>query len=115
RGAWETLRLIPVWMSFLLLLSVLVVLQEIHLEWGFGVAALTSGLTLAYAGLVALVVAVLAKWILVGRLRAGEQPLWSSFVWRNEVADSFIELLAAPWLARPATGTPVMNAMLRLL
>jgi non-ribosomal peptide synthetase-like protein len=115
RAAWETLRLVPVWMSFLLLVSVLVVMQEIHLEWGFGVAALTSGLTLAYAGLVALVVAALAKWILVGRIRAGEQPLWSSFVWRNEVADSFIELLAAPWMARPASGTPVMNAMLRLL
>ena len=36
-------------------------------------------------------------------------------MWRNEVADSFIELLAAPWMARPASGTPVMNAMLRLL
>ena len=115
RGAWETLRLLPVWLSFLLLVGVLVMLQAIHLEWGFALAALTSGLTLAYAGLVALLLSVLAKWVLVGRIRAGEQPLWSAFVWRNEVADSFIELLAAPWMARPATGTPVMNAMLRLL
>ena len=51
----------------------------------------------------------------MGRIRAGEQPLWSSFVWRNEVADSFVELLAAPWMARAATGTPVLGAMLRLL
>ena len=115
RGAWETLRLVPVWMSFLILVSVLVLMQTVHDRWGFGVAALTSGLVLAYAGLVALVLAVLAKWLFVGRISAGEQPLWSSFVWRNEVADSFVELLAAPWMARPATGTPVMNAMLRLL
>lgn len=115
RGAWETLRLVPVWLSFLLLVSVLVVMQEIHREWGFGVAALASGVTLAYAGLVALFVSVLAKWLLVGRIRAGEQPLWSSFVWRNEVADSFVELLAAPWMARPASGTPILTVMLRLL
>ncbi|WP_291086151.1 Pls/PosA family non-ribosomal peptide synthetase, partial [Dietzia sp. UBA5065] len=115
RGAWETLRLVPVWLSFLLLVSVLVLMQGIHREWGFLAAALTSGLALAYAGLVALVVSVLAKWVFVGRIRAGEQPLWSSFVWRNEVADSFVELLAAPWMARPATGTPILNAMLRLL
>ncbi|MGN0100263.1 MAG: Pls/PosA family non-ribosomal peptide synthetase [Dietzia sp.] len=115
RGAWETLRLVPVWLSFLLLASVLVLLQAVHREWGFGVAALASGLVLAYAGLVALVVTVLAKWILVGRIRVGEQPLWSSFVWRNEVADMFVELIAAPWMARPAAGTPVMNLMLRLL
>ena len=115
RGAWETLRLIPVWLSFLLLISVLGLLQAVHQQWGFTVAALTSGLVLAYAGLVALVITVLAKWLFVGRIRAGEQPLWSSFVWRNEVADSFVELLAAPWMARAATGTPVLNAMLRLL
>ncbi|MBB1025246.1 Pls/PosA family non-ribosomal peptide synthetase, partial [Dietzia sp. DQ12-76] len=115
RAAWETLRLVPVWLSFLLLVGVLVVMQLIHREWGFTVAALSSGVTLAYAGLVALLLAVLAKWILVGRIRAGDQPLWSSFVWRNEVADSFVELLAAPWMARPATGTPILTAMLRLL
>ncbi|MDV8002297.1 Pls/PosA family non-ribosomal peptide synthetase [Rhodococcus sp. IEGM 1408] len=115
RGAWESLRLVPVWLSFLLLLSVLVLMQGVHLQWGFLVAALTSGLALAYAGLVALFVSVLAKWLFVGRIRAGEQPLWSSFVWRNEVADSFVELLAAPWMARPATGTPILNVMLRML
>ena len=115
RGAWETLRLVPVWLSFLLLISVLGLMQSVHQQWGFAVAALTSGLVLAYAGLVALVITVLAKWLFVGRIRAGEQPLWSSFVWRNEVADSFVELLAAPWMARAATGTPVLGAMLRLL
>ena len=115
RGAWETLRLIPVWISFLLLCSVLVLMQAAHQQWGFAVAAVTSGLVLAYAGLVAMLLAVLAKWLFVGRIRAGEQPLWSSFVWRNEVADSFVELLAAPWMARPASGTPVLGVMLRLL
>ena len=56
-----------------------------------------------------------AKWLLVGRLRAVDQPLWSSFVWRNELADTFVELVAAPWFARPATGTPALNVWLRSL
>ena len=46
---------------------------------------------------------------------AGEHPLWSSFVWRNELADTFVEVLAAPWFASAATGTPVLNVWLRPL
>jgi non-ribosomal peptide synthetase-like protein len=82
---------------------------------GFLVAAVLAGPVLMGAGLLAAVVASVAKWALVGRHRAGEQPLWSSFVWRNELADTFVELVAAPWFARPATGTPALNVWLRSL
>ena len=58
-------------------------------------------------------VTTVAKWVLVGRLRPSEHPLWSSFVWRNELADTFVEVLAAPWFARAATGTAVLNVWLR--
>ena len=50
-----------------------------------------------------------------GRIRATEHPLWSSFVWRSELADTFVEVVAAPWFARAATGTPVLNLWLRSL
>jgi non-ribosomal peptide synthetase-like protein len=36
-------------------------------------------------------------------------------VWRNEVSDTFVETVAAPWFARAASGTPVMNLWLRAL
>ena len=49
----------------------------------------------------------------MGRITAIEHPLWSSFVWRNELADTFVEMLAAPWLARSASGTQVLNLWLR--
>jgi non-ribosomal peptide synthetase-like protein len=39
--------------------------------------------------------------------------LWSSFVWRNEVADTFVEMVAAPWLLLPTSGTPVLTVWLR--
>ena len=42
-----------------------------------------------------------------------DHPLWSWFVWLNELADTFVEVIAAPWFARSATGTPVLNVWLR--
>jgi non-ribosomal peptide synthetase-like protein len=36
-------------------------------------------------------------------------------VWRNELADNFIELIAAPWFAEPTLGTAPLNAWLRSL
>jgi non-ribosomal peptide synthetase-like protein len=59
--------------------------------------------------------ATAAKWLLVGRFRAGERALWTSFVWRNELADTFVEVLAAPWLFRLTAGTPLLNLWLRTL
>ena len=38
-----------------------------------------------------------------GPIRAVEHPLWSPFVWRNEVSDTFVETVAAPWFARAAS------------
>ena len=70
---------------------------------------------LLVAGAVAGAIAVIAKWLVIGRIKAIEHPLWSSFVWRNEVSDTFVETVAGPWFARAASGTPVMNLWLRAL
>ena len=56
---------------------------------------------------------IVAKWLLVGRHRTGEHPLWSGFVWRNELADTFVEVVAVPWLAGSVPGTPLMTLWLR--
>jgi non-ribosomal peptide synthetase-like protein len=57
--------------------------------------------------------AVAAKWLLVGRHRAGEHPLWSGFVWRDELADTFVEVVAVPWLIGAVPGTQLMTLWLR--
>lgn len=115
RGLWETLRLVPVVLSFWLLACLGIIGLRLADELGLAAAFLLSGLVFAALALVACAVTIAAKWILVGAIRAGERPLWSSFVWRNEVADSFVEMLAVPWLARPATGTAVLTVFLRCL
>jgi len=115
RGCVETCRLIPVMVSFGIGVAMLASLQFLVLRGGYGAAALGGGVLLLLAGAVAGAAAVVAKWIVVGRIHSGEHPLWSSFVWRNEVADTFVETVAAPWFARAAAGTPVMNLWLRAL
>ena len=99
--------------TFAIGVAVLFALQFLAVEFGWVWAALGSGVVLLVAGAVAGAIAVIAKWVVVGRIQAVEHPLWSSFVWRNEVSDTFVETVAGPWFARAATGTPVMNLWLR--
>ena len=67
------------------------------------------------SSLSALAITVAAKWLLIGRVRKGQHPLWSSFVWRDEVAWTFIESLAKPWASSTLLGTPVMNVFFRAM
>jgi non-ribosomal peptide synthetase-like protein len=115
RATVESLRLVPVMVTVAIGLAVLGVLQALTRIFGIWCAALCGGLVLLAAGGIAAAVTVAAKWMLVGRIRAGEFPLWSSFVWRNELADTFVETVAAPWFARAACGTPALNLWLRAL
>jgi non-ribosomal peptide synthetase-like protein len=113
RGVVETCRLIPMMVTFAIGVAVLGTLQAVAVRHGYGWAAEAAGAVLLAAGAIAGMTAVVAKWLVVGRIRAVEHPLWSSFVWRNEVSDAFVETVAAPWFARAASGTPVMNLWLR--
>jgi non-ribosomal peptide synthetase-like protein len=115
RAMVETCRVIPVIVTFAIGVAVLLALQWLAVSFGWLTSALAGGIVLLVAGAIAGGIAVLAKWIVVGRIRAIEHPLWSAFVWRNEVSDTFVETVAAPWFARAATGTVVMNLWLRAL
>jgi len=115
RALVELCRLVPVMVGVAIGLGVVVAMVAVASAYGWWAAVLVSGLVVIAAATVAAVVTTLAKWVLVGRLRVGDHPLWSSFVWRNELADTFVEAVAAPWFARPATGTPVLNLWLRSL
>ncbi|MFT4011439.1 MAG: amino acid adenylation domain-containing protein [Nocardioidaceae bacterium] len=115
RAAVEVCRVVPLILATCLWMLVLAALTAIWSAWGWWAALLLAGPVLMAAGGVAALTATIAKWLLVGRVRVGNHPLWSSFVWRNELADTFVEVLAAPWFARPATGTWVLNAWFRSL
>ncbi|WP_446038937.1 Pls/PosA family non-ribosomal peptide synthetase, partial [Streptomyces sp. SID1121] len=115
RAAVELCRIVPVMCTVALAVIVLAAFEAVADHWGFGAAVAAGGALLLAGGLVACAVACVAKWLLVGRFRAVEHPLWSSFVWRNELADTFVEVLAVPWLAGAVGGTPLMSLWLRSL
>ncbi|WP_442818497.1 Pls/PosA family non-ribosomal peptide synthetase [Streptomyces sp. NBC_01320] len=115
RASVELCRLVPVMCTVALTVLVLAAFEVLAVRMGFTVAALGGGLLLFTAGVLACAVAAAAKWLLVGRFQAIERPLWSAFVWRNELADAFVEVLAVPWLVGAIGGTPLMNLWLRCL
>jgi non-ribosomal peptide synthetase-like protein len=55
------------------------------------------------------------KWLLVGRYRPGQHPLWSSFVRRTELVTGLYESLAVPFLLDLLRGTPFLGWCLRAL
>ncbi|MBE8476723.1 Pls/PosA family non-ribosomal peptide synthetase [Streptomyces justiciae] len=108
RGLVELCRIVPVFCSAAIGVLTVAALCALGV-WAWAL----SGLMLLAAGVAAALLSIVAKWLLVGRHRSGEHPLWSSFVWRNELADTFVEVVAVPWLAGSVPGTPLMTAWLR--
>ncbi|GAA3580191.1 non-ribosomal peptide synthetase [Amycolatopsis ultiminotia] len=115
RALVELCRIVPVMCGVALTVGVAVALLALASSAGFPVAALLSGPVLLVAGVVAAGTATAAKWLLVGKFREVDHPLWSSFVWRNELADTFVEALAVPWLIGSVGGTPLLTAWLRTM
>lgn len=119
RGYVETLRLLAPITSAMLLALTLGLMQLLIRHAGglsgMGLAWLLGGLILMAAGVLAMVITILVKWLCVGRHKAGDHPLWSWFVWLNELQDAFVEVLAGPWFLVPNLGTGQLNTALRLL
>jgi non-ribosomal peptide synthetase-like protein len=115
RALVEACRFVPVLCWLVIAAGVVVSLELLVAGAGLLVAGILSGVVLMVAGALAAGITTAAKWALVGRIRVTDHPLWSSFVWRNELADNFVEVVAAPWFARAAQATAVQNVWLRSL
>ncbi len=75
--------------------------------------AVAPALAVAAAMAAALAVAGV-KWLLMGTYRPTVRPLWSMYVWLNEVVNGAYESIATP-VIEPLGGTPLLPAYLRLL
>lgn len=115
RAVVEAARIVPMIVAGLLALGAVLVLERLAVTQGWLVTSMGCGVVMIVGAVIAAAVSASAKWLLVGRVRKTEHPLWSGFVWRNELADNFIELLGAPWVARTSSGTPVLAWWLRSL
>ena len=137
RGAVETLRLLAPITSLLLAVLVLLAMQGaavgvvtladamvgvdgagqelLSVLLGLAVAWFIGSPVLLIAGMLAMLITVAMKWICVGTHEKGEHALWSRFVWFDELQDTFVETVAAPWYLVPGTGTGGLNRAMRWL
>ncbi|HCJ55720.1 Pls/PosA family non-ribosomal peptide synthetase, partial [Glutamicibacter sp.] len=113
RAGWELTRALAVFTTVGIAGGVLWTLSALTTYFSPLAAILLSGAVLVAAGAIAALVAVAAKWLVIGVIRPGEHALWSSFIWRTEMVDSFTELVCAQWFARLASGTPALVWFLR--
>lgn len=60
-------------------------------------------------------IVVALKWLLMGRYRPLERPLWSGFVWRTELVTGLHDYLAGPLLLNMLRGTPFLAWYFRLM
>jgi non-ribosomal peptide synthetase-like protein len=89
------------------------------LWWTFAAAGIAATVLLAplyaLALSVAAILAVIAlKWAVMGRFAPVVVPLWSPYVWLNEMVNGVYESIMAPALA-PFLGTPFAAPFLRLI
>ncbi len=61
--------------------------------------------------LATVVVAIAAKWLVIGRTKPGRYPLWGVYYYRWWLAQRFISLVHLKWFQ----GSPVMRVFLRTL
>ena len=89
RGATELVRILfPATVSVALAALVFWALESIGLKLGIAAMVVATPLLLVLAGVCAAALTVATKWVVMGRYRSGEHPLWSFFVWRDEIINS---------------------------
>jgi non-ribosomal peptide synthetase-like protein len=116
RALMELIRiLLPSSTSVLLGLLSLLALERIGQHYGLLALVLATPLVILVAAVCAVALTVAGKWLIIGRYRRGEHPLWSFFVWRDEIVNSLQDSLAGSWLLGFAVGTPLLSVYLRAM
>jgi non-ribosomal peptide synthetase-like protein len=116
RGTTDVIRiLLPATISVGLAALVFWALETIGGAASVAAMVAATPFVLLGAGVCAVALTVAAKWLIIGRYRADEHPLWSFFVWRDEIINSVQDQLAGTWLLHGALGTPLMSVYLRAL
>jgi non-ribosomal peptide synthetase-like protein len=116
RALMDAIRILgPNTLSLSIGLLGLLVLDAIGAHLGIAAMIVLAPPVVLGSGLLSASLAVAIKWLLIGRYRCTEHPLWSLFVWRDEIVNTAHEQLAGEWLLRFALGTPLMSLYLRAM
>ena len=79
---------------------------ELHQDLSDAAFIAVFPLMFATIGILASIFVIGFKWALMGRYEPGERPLWSTFIWRNELVTAMHENLADPMCNVLLEGTP---------
>ena len=116
RAAMDLVRLIvPNTISVLIGVAEMLGLIELVHSLGLAATIPLAPLVMLSGGLVATAITVALKWVVIGRYRPGTHPLWSFFVWRDELMNALQEQLAGEALLEMALGTPLMSLYMRAM
>ena len=69
---------------------------------------------LTFVGFPAFLTTLILKWLLVGKYKACQAPMWTWKVWRSESFTPTYESLAVPFFLEFLKGTPWLSLALRL-
>ncbi len=106
--------LIPSYTATVLGVAGIMALILLHRTYGvWRMLAATPALAFLTA-VIAIALTVGLKWAIMGRFRPVIVPLWSRYVWLNEMINGVYESVMAPIVAF-FLGTPVASMLLRLL
>jgi non-ribosomal peptide synthetase-like protein len=67
------------------------------------------------ASIIGFLIMAIFKWIIIGRYRPTNKPLWSGFVWRSELVTGLYENFGVLFFVNVLTGTPFIKFPLWLL
>jgi non-ribosomal peptide synthetase-like protein len=70
---------------------------------------------LGIIGIPAFLITVVLKWLLIGRYKEAQYPMWTWQVWRSEAVTSIYESLSKTFLLEYLKGTPWLPIALRML
>lgn len=70
---------------------------------------------LGFVGIPAFLFVVILKWLLIGKYKSKQMPMWSMSVWLSESVTSTFEALAVPYLLEFLHGTALLPFCLRFL
>ena len=70
---------------------------------------------LFFMGIPAFLITLVMKWVLIGKYKVQQKPMWSWGVWKSEAVTTTYEALAIPFFLEYLQGTPWLPPMMRLL
>ncbi len=116
RGVIEFFKIsLPLAFTTMIFLAFYKLIYDVLLIESFGVVVVLAPFILTGLILITPLITVVFKKILIGKYKPQNKPLWSTFVWCNELVNSLCESMVYPLLVNMLLGTPLAPVFFRMM